>query len=182
MRKNIVLTFLFSLFPGAGQMYLGYTKRGTSLMLLFMGLCGIIFSLELSILSVLLPVIWFFAFFDSWNIRRMDQAQRIACPDDFLPHGVLPTNSSQQFLRRYHTALGVGLVLLGVYLFYDILLLPLLAQFLNSLSTDFTWLWRLAKRLPTLVVALLLILLGVRLVRRTPAVDTDEEWQYKGEE
>ena len=32
MRKSRILTFLFALWPGAGQMYLGYMKRGVSLM------------------------------------------------------------------------------------------------------------------------------------------------------
>ena len=31
MRKSRILTFLFGLWPGAGQMYLGYMKRGISL-------------------------------------------------------------------------------------------------------------------------------------------------------
>ena len=35
MRKSRILTFLFALWPGAGQMYLGYMKRGVSLMGIF---------------------------------------------------------------------------------------------------------------------------------------------------
>ena len=35
MRKSRILTFLFGLMPGAGQMYLAYMKRGVSLMSMF---------------------------------------------------------------------------------------------------------------------------------------------------
>ena len=34
-KKNKFFTFCFSLFPGAGEMYMGFMKAGVSLMLLF---------------------------------------------------------------------------------------------------------------------------------------------------
>ena len=36
MKKSAFLTFIFACWPGAGQMYLGYTKRGFSLMTIFL--------------------------------------------------------------------------------------------------------------------------------------------------
>ena len=65
MRKSRILTFLFALWPGAGQMYLGYMKRGVSLMGIFCLLISITGFLNLSFLFFLLPVIWFYAFFDT---------------------------------------------------------------------------------------------------------------------
>ena len=35
MKKNAFLTFIFACIPGAGQMYYGYMKRGTSLLVYF---------------------------------------------------------------------------------------------------------------------------------------------------
>ena len=35
-KKNRFWTFLFSLFPGAGEMYMGFMKQGVSLMTLFL--------------------------------------------------------------------------------------------------------------------------------------------------
>ena len=35
MKKNALLTFIFACIPGAGQMYYGYMKRGTSLLVYF---------------------------------------------------------------------------------------------------------------------------------------------------
>ena len=37
-KKNSFFTFLFALWPGAGQMYLGLPRRGFSIMLVFCGL------------------------------------------------------------------------------------------------------------------------------------------------
>lgn len=79
MRKSRILTFLFALWPGAGQMYLGYMKRGVSLMGIFCLLISITGFLNLSFLFFLLPVIWFYAFFDTLNLRSMSY--------EFLPAG-----------------------------------------------------------------------------------------------
>lgn len=63
---------LFSLIPGAGQMYLGLMKRGLQLMLLFIipiVLANIFYSAGwISIFNV---IIWFYSFFDSLHIRRL---------------------------------------------------------------------------------------------------------------
>ena len=36
-KKRGFWTFIFSLIPGAGEMYLGFMKRGVSTMLVFLG-------------------------------------------------------------------------------------------------------------------------------------------------
>lgn len=65
------LAFVFSLIPGAGQMYLGLMKRGLQIMLLF--------SIPIFIATILYAegwfvvftvIIWFYSFFDCLNIRR----------------------------------------------------------------------------------------------------------------
>ena len=89
---------------------------------------------------------------------------------------------AEAFARRYHTAFGVGFILVGIYVLYDNLLMPLLATLLNSISYDLSWLWRLAGNLPTLVVALIIILLGIRLIRGDAKRDQDDVVEFRGEE
>ena len=62
MKKSSFWTFVFSLFPGAGHMYLGLMKKGASLMLLFCLTIALSGFLNLSFLLILLPVIWFYSF------------------------------------------------------------------------------------------------------------------------
>ena len=71
MRKSRILTFLFALWPGAGQMYLGYMKRGVSLMLLFCLLMAISSFTGFGVFIFLLPIVWFYGFFDTINLRSM---------------------------------------------------------------------------------------------------------------
>ncbi len=163
MKKSAFLTFIFACWPGAGQMYLGYTKRGVSLMSVFMIMLGLSGFLDLWILSVLTPVIWFFAFFDSWSLRNQDP-QQPKIPDDFLLFSA-PENRQDavQFARRYHRALGIGLVLVGLYVIYNNMLMPALAALIGSIPVELGWLWRLANNLPALVIALIFILFGLKL-------------------
>ena len=71
MRKSGFLTFLFSLLPGAGHMYLNMMKKGVCIMSLFFALWGVGAFLRLDFLQLLLPVVWFYAFFDVMNIRHL---------------------------------------------------------------------------------------------------------------
>ena len=71
MKKSSFWTFVFSLFPGAGHMYLGLMKKGASLMLLFCLTIALSGFLNLSFLLILLPVIWFYSFFDAMNLRNV---------------------------------------------------------------------------------------------------------------
>ena len=62
MKRGKFSTFLFSLIPGAGEMYLGFFKFGTSLMSLFIGsiICA---SIVFSPLILIAFVVWFYSFF-----------------------------------------------------------------------------------------------------------------------
>ena len=75
MRKSRILTFLFALWPGAGQMYLGYMKRGVSLMGLFFLIFAIMGFLGLSFLAFLLPPSSSLVIFASFTDRTAISAQ-----------------------------------------------------------------------------------------------------------
>lgn len=70
-KKSISLAL--SVIPGAGHMYLGYQKKGLTIMgsfffsIFFMGWLGI------SMLLFLLPLIWFYSFFDAMHISDGSQ-------------------------------------------------------------------------------------------------------------
>lgn len=72
-RKHGLLLFLCACIPGCGQMYQGYMKRGTSLLGLGCLVIALTSILSLGELALLLPLLWLYAFFDTYNLRaRMD--------------------------------------------------------------------------------------------------------------
>ena len=77
-KKNGFLTLVFACFPGAGQMYQGYMKRGISLTLACCTLFSLTMYLYLTYLLIFLIPLWLFSFFDSYNLRAQTPEQAAA--------------------------------------------------------------------------------------------------------
>lgn len=175
MRKSRILTFLFGLMPGAGQMYLGYMKRGVSLMSMFFMLIFLAGFLNISFLLFLLPIIWFYAFFDTMNLRSM--SYEFLPHDDFLLHfDSIQSGALSGFFRRRHLFGGILLVFLGIYILLHNTLLPFLYQAFNL---DLYWLF---DGIPTFAIAIVIIWLGIHLIRGTahPKAIEDSYQEYQG--
>ena len=54
--------FIFSLIPGAGEMYMGFKKQGISIMFLFWGVFAIGACTGMDWLVFLILIIWFYSF------------------------------------------------------------------------------------------------------------------------
>ncbi|MEA4890124.1 MAG: hypothetical protein VB070_11730 [Clostridiaceae bacterium] len=179
MKKSSFLTFICSLLPGAGQMYLGYMQRGSSLMLLFFGAIFLFGLMRFDMLLLFLPVIWFYAFFDTWSIRSLTPEERAATPDQavFCKNGQANT-IWQNIAGKRHLAIGAGLILLGIWLLIDTFIRPLLDQ----ISQTLPWLYNLIRNLPVLAIGAVIIILGVYLIKgKKPAAPKSPDWvDYQG--
>ena len=157
--KHGLLLFITSCLSGCGQMYQGYMKRGLSLLLGFFVILAIAGFLGLSAVAFVLPVVWLYAFFDSYNLRgRIENGS--APPDEYL-FGLSEMDSQRmtELLRRRHSVIGWGLVALGIYLLYDILL-----DQLGWVMAD--WFYGLLRYdVPRLVLTVLVMALGVWFIR-----------------
>lgn len=83
-RKSGFLTFRFACCPAPGEMYLGYMKRGLSVIIAFWGLIFVASLLNMGILGILAPIIWAYSFFDTFNLRAQTPEQVAANPDAYL--------------------------------------------------------------------------------------------------
>lgn len=138
--KNRFLAILFGLVPGAGHMYLGWQEKGLQLMISFFLSIYLIDWLRLSFLLFMLPVIWFYSFFDVLQVV----SGKIEKPF------VSGKNSFPRLLEKQRWV-GIGLIFLGVLIIFDKLLVPYLDdQIVNMIKTG--------------IVSVLLIGGGIRLV------------------
>ncbi|MGG4219887.1 multi-tm2 domain protein [Paenibacillus jamilae] len=113
-RRSKMLATILSVFPGAGHMYIGLQKRGLQLMLLFLGFIYILDVLHLSLFLFLIPVIWFYSFFDALQqVSRYGREQLIDKPVIGM-------------FAQYHRWVGLGLLLLGAYYILINVLVPTL--------------------------------------------------------
>ena len=169
--KNKFLTVLCAFIPGAGQMYQGLMKRGISLMLLFTGIIAAAVIFYMGALCALLPVVWFYAFFDALNRINMTVEELKQVEDSFLFVGDvsarLPKTDSYlaKLIQKRHVIIGWGVILLAVWL-----LLNVAASGSYSLSYILPdevarWIRNAIRSLPTLVLPLICLFVGIRLVK-----------------
>lgn len=131
------VTLALSAIPGAGHMYLGYQKKGLIIMgsfffsIFFMGWLGI------SMLLFLLPLIWFYSFFDAMHIADGSQEeiknQALVLPD-IKPEWI-----------------GIALVLIGVVIILEKILYPFIDYSIRRL-------------IQTSIVSLTFIIVGVNML------------------
>lgn len=181
MKKNIFLTFCFAFVPGAGQMYQGYMKRGLSLCALFCA--GIALTTIIPYFGVLLPLVWMYAFFDTFNIRNLASMNAAMPMDDYVVHtGLL--ESGKSFIQRRPQLVGIGLVVLGGWMLLNNLVLPYVENFIRQFNLNWNLYWALRNDIPMLLISLLIIFVGVKLAfggrRRLPPPEDFTE--FKGEE
>ncbi|MDE6387687.1 MAG: hypothetical protein K2L82_07790 [Lachnospiraceae bacterium] len=83
-KKSRFWSFIWSLVPGAGEMYLGFMKMGVSLMLGFMLLIAIAAITNIGALSVFPIAMWFYSFFHANNLAGLDDQAFFEVKDRFL--------------------------------------------------------------------------------------------------
>ena len=129
MKKNALLTFIFACIPGAGQMYYGYMQRGLSLITLFCA--SFMLGALAGPLVVTMFIVWMFSFFDTYDLIR-HLAAGDPKPDSLLLLG--DWEDLKRMVPKHNRLLGWGLIALGIWALYDMLLEPLLFELLYSLS------------------------------------------------
>ncbi len=187
MKRNDFLTFLFSLIPGAGQMYQGYMKRGLSLILLFV-LPIMIGSSMIPVLMALAAVVYMYSFFDSLNLHAQlkgADGEKEAPEDNFLVHmDWLEGGDLKRLTAGKHHLLGWGCVALGVAALYQSVLRPFLSRLINMIPNEaiYNALNGFLYHVPNLVIALVFIYVGLWLIRGPKKKAEDDFEAYRGDE
>ncbi|QLG39759.1 multi-tm2 domain protein [Paenibacillus sp. FSL W7-1088] len=147
-RRSKVLATLLSAFPGAGHLYLGLQKRGMQLMFLFLGSIYVLDLLHLSVFLFMIPLIWFYSFFDG-----------LQCSSRY---GREPLTDQPIFKdwARHQRLIGFGIAALGLYYLFIRLVIPQLNEmFPNAFMT-----YEIRSYVNTVIVSLLLIFGGLKLL------------------
>ncbi len=161
-KKNGFLTFIFSLMPGAGEMYMGFMKQGVSLMGAFFLLIFLATWFGFGELLFALPILWCYGFFHVHNLRGMPDEEFYALEDDYLFHldRILP--EGQNLSKKYRCVLAVILIAMGASM-----LLHNLEHVVRWCLPDYVlrWYQRIVNVMPQLVIAVLFIVGGIWLIR-----------------
>lgn len=160
-KQSKALTVFFSLLPGAGHMFMGFMKRGISLMSLFFLIIFLSSWLGIGPLLYALPVLWFYAFFDSINIAWADDQEFSTLDDHYLFKTEALSHVNEKLFGHGSLYCGIILLFFGIYLIlskliseFDSLLRPEIADFLSNTVAVF----------PQFFLGVVIILIGIRLI------------------
>ncbi|RKM61815.1 hypothetical protein D6856_06330 [Butyrivibrio sp. XB500-5] len=164
-KKNKFFTFIFSFIPGAVEMYMGLMKNGFSIMGCFalpFALCTVFPYILQGVFMAFMLLIWFYAFFHAWNVFSLSPEKLAGLKDKYiweefefkgklkLPEGAV---------RKY---MPIVLIIWGLSMIWSYI-----SRIVFRIIPDEMWdnLYSLINDVPEVVVAILLIVIGIRLIR-----------------
>ncbi len=168
-KKNKILFFLFSLIPGAAHMYIGLVKRGLVIMLALVAGAGLAMMADTPAFLLVLPVLWFYSFFDAWNKYHLPEEKLTKVQDDFLFFlNAMPENvrSDPRFKKVASANVlkvgGIVAIIAGAYLIWDQIIVRVLIRLLSDTGAEI--LSQISYKLPQIAVAVILIVVGIKLI------------------
>lgn len=148
----------------------------------FFGVLFLASTLNFGVLSLILPVIWAFAFFDAFNLRALSPEQRTHFRDEFIPN--------REFLHQYRLdrvfnknntskIVAWALIIFGVLLLYN----AVVNQFYWQIREYFPFVAVIVDSLLPVGIGIVVIFLGVRMLRGPKKeARADEPVPYEWEE
>jgi hypothetical protein len=99
---------------GAGQMYMGFMKQGLSIMGCAMGIIAIGVTTQLGIIYLVLPLLWFYSFFDAINKFAVPDEEFLKLEDNSILPFELNTQRIKDVIDKYQLYIGGGFIFLGI--------------------------------------------------------------------
>lgn len=161
-QKKGFFTFIFSLIPGAGELYMGFRRRGISIMILFWLAIGFAGVLQINLLLFTLPILWFYSFFNVHNLASLTDEEFYSLEDKFLFDIDRIMEDKDIVLKNYRNVFAWILIFLGASIIWN-----------NSFSILYSILPErlyyqiraIGGNVPQFVFAAAIIALGVYLIR-----------------
>lgn len=120
-KKSRFWLFIWSLMPGAGEMYLGFMKMGLSLMLGFFGSCVVVSITDIGALAIFPITLWFYSFFHANNLASMDHQAFCMIKDEYL-FGLNGLDSMEELNAKINgkkkKAIAAVFILIGVIMLW----------------------------------------------------------------
>lgn len=160
-KKSKFFTGVFSLIPGAGQMFMGFMKQGVSIMATFFAIIFLSSWLNIGPLMFAIPVLWFYSFFDAINKMSLDDEEFYAQEDKYLVSVDKLLGVENTFFQRRNLFFGIILAFLGVYLIWN----NCLNYFQGLLPYKvYAVLYALNNIFPQFAIGVIIIIIGIKMI------------------
>ncbi len=164
-KRSKFFTFIFSILFGAGQMYMGFMKQGISIMTVTAVIIAFGSWTGIGMVYFVLPVLWFYSFFDSINKMTMPDSVFQTLEDHYI---FLPSRDNAQLkflIRKYERAIAIILILIGGSVLLENLL-DFIAE--QASRADYTELARFINSLrwngSRILFSLIIIIIGIKMI------------------
>ena len=165
--------FIFSLIPGAGEMYMGFKKQGISIMLLFWGVFAVGSCTGMDWLIFLIPIIWFYSFFNVHNLKSLSEEEFYSVEDSYVLHMDKLIGDVDTLLTHHRKLTAIVLIVFGASILWNNLVdffYMILPGYLVEVLGSFAY------HLPQLVIAVAIIFAGIYiLTRKKDALDKEQQ-------
>lgn len=160
-QKHGFWVFIFSLIPGAGEMYMGFKKQGLSIMLLFWGSIALASITGLGWLAMFLPVIWFYSFFNVHNLKSLSEEEFYSVEDNYILHMDQLSGDMGKFLQKHQSAAAWVLILFGICILWSRFTSLLYFIVPNNMAD---YVYNICNSLPQIIIAAGIIAAGIYLL------------------
>ena len=160
-QKHGFWVFIFSLIPGAGEMYMGFKKQGLSIMLLFWGSIALASITGLGWLAMFLPVIWFYSFFNVHNLKSLSEEEFYSVEDNYILHMDQFSGDIGKFLQKHRNTTAWILILFGICILWSRFTSLLYFIVPNNMAD---YVYNICNSLPQIVIAAGIIAAGIYLL------------------
>lgn len=160
-QKHGFWVFIFSLIPGAGEMYMGFKKQGLSIMLLFWGSIALASITGLGWLAMFLPVIWFYSFFNVHNLKSLSEEEFYSVEDNYILHMDQFSGDMRKFFQKHQSAAAWVLILFGICILWSRFTSLLYFIVPNNMAD---YVYNICNSLPQIVIAAGIIATGIYLL------------------
>lgn len=161
-KKSGFITFCCSLFPGAGEMYLGFMKMGVSLMSLFIFLMILGNMLNIDSLLSIGIIVWFYSFFHVHNLAGLTENEYMNTKDEFLFNFDKILDADKKNIEKYRKVIAIILILFGTLLLWQGIkaaFLPLLPDFILRIIS------RMENTVPQILAGIGIIIGGFYMIK-----------------
>lgn len=174
-KKNKFFTFIFSLLPGAGEMYMGFMKMGISLMVYFF-LALMLADMGMSDFMILIAAtVWFYSFFHVHNLAGMPDEMFYEVKDEYLLPFAKEEEEKSIITGKYRKVAAIVLILIGISgllkSFYYVAA-RYFPQEVRWILSDFVFYY-----LPRMAFSIAVIVLGIYMIRGKKKQLEDESIQ-----
>ncbi|MBR4795743.1 MAG: hypothetical protein IK050_04825 [Lachnospiraceae bacterium] len=162
-KRNSFITFIFSLLPGAAEMYMGFMKMGASLLAIF--LLGFLFMFVLQVEDVFVlaeVLVWIVGFFHARNMAKLTQEELELVEDKAIWEDILGIEGIKVSNSKLAKWIGGLLIAAGAFTLWNRLdwyVARAAEVFIGDWAENFVY------GIPRIVIAIALIVIGIVLIK-----------------